>query len=307
MVEAEGRGKYKGKEMIESFGAARDFKEWINTATKDLEASNTLVRCKFFLSQLSRAVLFSLPPAGQTVNIFEPEKEFEVQIEDAHLPFPLVCIERKVNAPEIENFKGEKFTILRELTLINDLEKSFRVWQMSEIVVADGSSGWADEGIVTIISKKYPVRIKPGYVQAACRGAPLSADPSDIPPPDILKGTLCGYAALVAQFISLCSCTNIRPIKVREPSEKMQRAAERRGKPPHDTYWTLDLFVGRADEDEGDEQPERSIGSHASPRFHLRRGHIRRLPTGRNTWVRSCAVGSRALGTANKDYRIVLA
>ncbi len=45
-------------------------------------------------------------------------------------------------------------------------------------------------------------------------------------------------------------------------------------------------------------------GSHASPRQHLRRGHIRRLPNG-NIWVNSCVVGDPTKGSINKHYSVV--
>lgn len=45
-------------------------------------------------------------------------------------------------------------------------------------------------------------------------------------------------------------------------------------------------------------------GSHRSPRFHLRRGHIRHLPSGQKTWVSACAVGSDRRGVIAKDYRV---
>ncbi len=47
-----------------------------------------------------------------------------------------------------------------------------------------------------------------------------------------------------------------------------------------------------------------SSESHRSPRLHLRRGHIRKLPTGKTTWVSSCAVGSGKRGTIQKDYSV---
>lgn len=45
-------------------------------------------------------------------------------------------------------------------------------------------------------------------------------------------------------------------------------------------------------------------GSHASPRQHLRRGHIRRLE-GRNIWVNACVVGDATKGVINKQYQII--
>jgi hypothetical protein len=43
-------------------------------------------------------------------------------------------------------------------------------------------------------------------------------------------------------------------------------------------------------------------GTHASPRWHIRRGHFRTLADGRRTFVRACAVGDAASGGVVKDY-----
>ncbi|MFN4014753.1 MAG: hypothetical protein ACK4JB_05435 [Reyranella sp.] len=48
----------------------------------------------------------------------------------------------------------------------------------------------------------------------------------------------------------------------------------------------------------------RGGGSHASPRWHIRRGHWRGLPDGRRVFVRACEVGDVARGGVVKDYRI---
>nr|MCF1501516.1 hypothetical protein [Allorhizobium sp. Av2] len=46
-------------------------------------------------------------------------------------------------------------------------------------------------------------------------------------------------------------------------------------------------------------------GSHASPRLHLRRGHLRRLPE-KTVWVRAAMIGAASeTGTVTKDYRLV--
>lgn len=44
--------------------------------------------------------------------------------------------------------------------------------------------------------------------------------------------------------------------------------------------------------------------THESPRLHDRRGHLRRLRTGRNVWVRECKVGDAAKGRVWHDYKI---
>lgn len=45
-------------------------------------------------------------------------------------------------------------------------------------------------------------------------------------------------------------------------------------------------------------------GSHASPRWHLRRGHWRQLADGRRVFVRECQVGDPSRGGVIKDYQV---
>lgn len=45
-------------------------------------------------------------------------------------------------------------------------------------------------------------------------------------------------------------------------------------------------------------------GSHASPAFHLRRGHFRRYRDGRVVWVRDTTVGKKSDGIIMKDYAL---
>ncbi len=45
-------------------------------------------------------------------------------------------------------------------------------------------------------------------------------------------------------------------------------------------------------------------GTHASPRLHDRRGHLRRLRSGKNVWVRAHKVGNAELGTVFHDYEV---
>lgn len=46
-------------------------------------------------------------------------------------------------------------------------------------------------------------------------------------------------------------------------------------------------------------------GTHASPRLHDRRGHLRHLHNGKNVWVKSCKVGSVELGAVFHDYKFI--
>jgi hypothetical protein len=45
-------------------------------------------------------------------------------------------------------------------------------------------------------------------------------------------------------------------------------------------------------------------GTHATPRWHIRRGHWRRLADGRRVFVRECEVGDKSRGGVVKDYEV---
>lgn len=48
-------------------------------------------------------------------------------------------------------------------------------------------------------------------------------------------------------------------------------------------------------------------GTHSSPRYHVRRAHIRKLPSGALTFVRQCFVGDPARGQVEKNYKMTRA
>jgi hypothetical protein len=45
-------------------------------------------------------------------------------------------------------------------------------------------------------------------------------------------------------------------------------------------------------------------GTHASPRLHDRRGHLRKLSSGKTVWIRNCKVGHPNKGVIFHDYKI---
>lgn len=45
-------------------------------------------------------------------------------------------------------------------------------------------------------------------------------------------------------------------------------------------------------------------GTHASPRLHDRRGHMRRLQSGKTVWVKACKVGDATKGIVFHDYEV---
>ena len=101
---------------------------------------------------------------------------------------------------------------------------------------------------------------------------------------------------MVASFLSALNCSNVKRTE-HSPSQKLQKARLKRGKQPLFSFWTLELPFER------NEKGEPLGGTHASPRVHLRRGHVRQYAVGKWTWVQPCAVGNKAIGIIHKDYK----
>jgi hypothetical protein len=83
---------------------------------------------------------------------------------------------------------------------------------------------------------------------------------------------------------------------------KLNAKRARSGKPSISEYKVLDIV---ADVSASPRQHAgRPPGTHASPRLHKRRGHVRRLGTGRVTWIRSAIVGKPGHGAVTKSYHV---
>ncbi|MEH3122011.1 MAG: hypothetical protein PGN16_08535 [Sphingomonas phyllosphaerae] len=100
----------------------------------------------------------------------------------------------------------------------------------------------------------------------------------------------------VAAYIDLCSalaCKNVGTRATAAP-DKLNRQRIKAGKVPLKGFHVLELASGVNLPGQG------GIGDRSGPRSHLRRGHIRRLPGERVTWVNSAIVRGR--GFVDKVY-----
>jgi len=100
----------------------------------------------------------------------------------------------------------------------------------------------------------------------------------------------------VLSLLEALSCKNVSTEKL--PSRKLNKGAQKRGALSFDEYHVLTRNRANADSALGF-----GGGTHRSPREHLRRGHIRRLPQG-NVWVNSTVVNPNVGGKINKVYEL---
>ncbi|MCY1306435.1 hypothetical protein D9M70_562970 [compost metagenome] len=116
--------------------------------------------------------------------------------------------------------------------------------------------------------------------------------------PDHALESLIGHWRMAAHVFDVLRCVNVATVEHPAP-ERLNAKREARGKVPLFSFKTLTLAAPNA------RRPGLVLGgTHASPRVHLRRGHIRQLADGRSVWVQPCVVGSKH-GVVHKDYRLV--
>lgn len=102
----------------------------------------------------------------------------------------------------------------------------------------------------------------------------------------------------IMSLIEVLSCNNVSTETIAAP-RALNKKRIAKGKPPLYEYKILTLDPGA----ERHVEQNSSKGTHASPRVHLRRGHIRRLPN-KNIWVNATVVGNRKQGMVVKDYAV---
>ena len=103
---------------------------------------------------------------------------------------------------------------------------------------------------------------------------------------------------MLVQACSVMNCANVGTATI-EPPAALNKKRLASGKQPFFSYKVLQL-TGEGKASSGGD----AGGSHASPRTHLRRGHLRRLPN-KTVWVRPTMVGvSPDAGFVVKDYAV---
>ncbi len=97
-------------------------------------------------------------------------------------------------------------------------------------------------------------------------------------------------------LLSTLQCSNVTTANIPAPTA-LNKKRIAKGKLPFVEYKILTVAHSH--------HPDISLGGHhASPRQHLRRGHIRRIAKNRTVWVHQCLVGDPKKGTIVKDYRV---
>jgi hypothetical protein len=290
-----------------------------------------------FSSLIKEAVHFAIPDNGE---IFDDDLKGLVGLQ-ARIPFPAITVEYFVDGSKsshhesapvysprrlalaIESDKNQIFASQEKLGIINGID-AFALFpddNITHIMVANEIDGmwllcpmswvmpvtwnyWPSDKEVKTLSPLVPSKSK-----QTMAGTPIPILPGLFTRMCELKGVeqafresihdISGEVRAVLELCEALTCSNVITETIQHENTKANAKRIKNGKIPIYETKTLSIEVPRSTKRSGIKRGDRS-----SPRQHLRRGHIRRLPDDRNIWVNSCAVGSPEFGRVDKSYRV---
>lgn len=251
---------------------------------------------------------FLLPPDGEIVKHTTP---VELTYENLHLPFDKCIFEYEVREPKQYDDQGREYDVTHNIVIVEKMwveDKScILVLPLMRIVESNGYSYWTPpiNSIALLpdaslkVNEDATIEVR-GFKIIGANTKRVQDKFKSMQAEDALQ-SVAVELRVVAHFAMLCGCDNVNAKKIHTVDKKLaKRTAERNGT-PHNDYWMLDVYMNEEYESSGSGEG----GSHSSPRFHVRRGHIRRYQTGKTTWVKQHTVGTPELGVIKKDYRVV--
>ena len=227
---------------------------------------------------IPQAQHFTLPAGGRLFD--DGLRGLDTDLHAIRLPFPVITL----------SFADG---VRRTLVVAQELHEAERITIAVQVAVDTGDGqGWGF----------YPCTAQPeqrhddGSVAWVCFdaiGSRLDRAP--------MHEAVMAAGRSVLELIEALSCNNVASEVVERIDPAVNARRRRQGKLP--LYEVRRLVVKVGEQVHAIGAP---MGDRNGPREHLRRGHVRRLPDGRRTWVQCCVVGSRALGVVRKTYAVAV-
>ena len=250
----------------------------LGTAAEELTAAGNpgAAFAQAIVRAIPQAQHFTLPAGGRLFD--DGLRGLDMDLHTIRLPFPAITLSFADGAR-------------RTLVVAQELHEAERITIAVQVAVDTGDGqGWGF----------YPCTAQPknrhddGSVAWVCFdaiGSRLDRAP--------MHEAVMAAGRSVLELVEALSCNNVASEIVERVDPAVNARRRRQGKLA--LYEVRRLVVKVGDVAHAIGAP---MGDRGGPREHLRRGHIRRLPDGRRTWVQCCVVGSRALGVVRKTYAV---
>ncbi len=276
--------------------AIEEFRRWSNPDYPETERLT-----KWFASQLEAAHKFALPFGGR---LFDRPPTAD-DLSTWRAPYPLVAFEFEANAGR----GGSADSVMPVVVLVSEgdgwtwlylISKQPNGWSPCAFWAAfrrdvDGACGADLREVVPQLGMDSGSGIRMGVLPEL---AELVARERGVTPENVSEWAARYLGPALFAAVQVCvvlACTNVSTDIIR-PNREARLAR------PASTLFDYHILMIRPGAERG--PSEDCGGSHASPRTHLRRGHIRRHPTAGRIWVNSTIVNPTAIGSVNKDYRV---
>jgi len=154
-----------------------------------------------------------------------------------------------------------------------------------------------DRYIIYLFSMAHDCIIQNGIVNITTKGiTSVKGIKKPIAPNSTEARALTVIAQQFLHNFNILNCINIEYVDNKPSRLKQNRI--KKGKTKLFEHKTLQIKLNKT------QNLNKGIGSHNSPRPHIRRGHIRRLPTGKIIWIQPCFINANGDGKITKDYLI---
>lgn len=289
-------------------------------------------RVKSLINTIQTAQHFVLPDGGV---LFDDELR-GIRNKKIRLPYPIITVEWRVDQSGSEGLAcSKRIAVVQEIRYAELQEHWAFDGAPPDFVINDNADNlcilvfavsWVDNlrmwvpamgGI--LVSESWDARV--GYQRmepmfggtrheiGQCQFVPLLLETADVYIKRAGKHTamremLHDITSEWSSVLELCealTCSNVGTEKIQSVPASVNAKRVRDNKLPLYDAWclTVETPSSRAGAAHG------GYGGHASPREHLRRGHIRRLDADRSVWVNAHVVGTG--GRIDKNYRVVTA
>lgn len=218
-----------------------------------------------------KAIKFMLPTNGYVLD--DPEYK-AIYYEELHLPFPEICLEFLFGSLKTVLYatEGNNFLCLN--------------------LFACSNSGGRWVAFPNVFLKKKNTFTNPSGKD------PYIALVSIAQNHHLDMGLRC-HAQVLLSFLNVLACSNV---EISDSTQSHKEGAKiKNGSIPFDSYKILTIKTNQKEYTGNGASP---FHGGSSPREHLRRGHIRRLPSGLKIWVNSAIISAGSLGKVHKNYKV---
>lgn len=259
----------------------------VSSQTEKAAYTKHIDNVRTVIAQIKNAIKFKIPACDQILADDEtPMNTLKNFVEIANLPYSCICIEMKIFEETFKDEGGCSGIVIahedEDRIYVNLVYKLKKKWNL----INRKKTG---ELITCYIDKKTCEAVMEGYEKNED-----NADKHEA----LMEWFHDTSLRAVANLLCTLSCSNTC---IEDSSDKPSKVKNdlriQKKKLPFFEFKILTIDSGK----KTNRESGFNGGTHASPRVHLRRGHIRRLST-KNVWVNACVVGDKDKGLIEKEY-----